>query len=176
MCDLAGDLLESTVLLLQAILIAGFRARNIDAASETVELPGVEHARHMVGVAGRLRYRQAPGGLPQDQIAAVGTHVEECPDLAVRAAHDDDGFARNRQGPEVERIGQLGFLNGHEPHFLPDLLELLLENTLVAVDSTVDIRNCPTAVALDLVPLRRHYILLVVCPPHAIAAPPFPKS
>src|SRR6266852_4811186 len=137
MCDLAGELLESNVLLLQAILIAGFRARNIDAASEAVELPGVEYARHMVGVAGRLRYRQ---------------------------------------GPEVERIGQLGFVNGHEPHFLPDLLELLLENTLVAVDSAVDIRNRLAAVVGDLVPLRRHVNLRCVGPPHAIAAPPFRKS
>ena len=52
--NLAGQLLERDVLFPQSILITCLRPGNIDASSEAIELPGVKHARHVIGIAGWL--------------------------------------------------------------------------------------------------------------------------
>src|SRR6516162_5365368 len=83
-------------------------------------------------------------------------YIQESPNLVVRAAYDDDGFAGNGHGPEIEWFGNFRFVHGNEPYSFPDLLKLFLENTLIAVDSAVDIRNRLTAIVGGLRHLRRH--------------------
>src|SRR5262245_56689301 len=83
-------------------------------------------------------------------------HIQESPNPVVRAAHDDDGFARNGHGPEIEWFGNFRLVHGNEPYSFPDLLNLFLENALIAVDSAVDIRNRLTAIVGGLLHLRRH--------------------
>src|ERR1700704_4106242 len=49
------------------------------------------------------------------------------------------GSAATGQGAEIQWLGQLRFMHGSKPDFLPDLLELFLEDVPIAVDSAVDI-------------------------------------
>src|SRR5262249_13680022 len=154
--DLARELLKPNVFLPQPILISGFRAGNIHASSEAVELPSVKHARHVVGISRRFGHGQAARRLPQDQIAAMWAYVQESPNLVVRAAHDAGGYACHRNGPEIERFGNFRFVHGNEPDSYPDLLKLFFENALIAVDSAVDIRNRLAAIVGGLRHLRRH--------------------
>src|SRR5262249_61169020 len=131
-------------------------AGNIESLSEAVELPSVKQARHVVGISRRFGHGQASRRLPQDQIAAMWAYVQESPNLVVRAAHDDDGFACNGHGPEIERFGNFRFVHGNEPDSFPDLLKLFFENALIAVDSAVDIRNRLAAFVAGLRPPRRY--------------------
>ena len=156
MGDLAGQLFERDILLAEAILIPCFRARYVNASAEAIELPGVEHAGHVVGIARRLPHGQATRRLPQDQIAAMRADVEERAQLAVRAAHDHDRLARQRHGAEIERLGQLRLVHGYEPHFLPDLLDLFLEDAAIAVDTAVDIRYRLTVIVAHPFNQHRH--------------------
>ena len=151
---------ERHVLLLQPILIALLHARDIRATPEAVELPGVEHARHVVGIAGGLGCSEVAGGLSDDQVSAVRADVPECAHFAVGAADNDDCLTRNGQGAKVEWLGKLRFVHRRQPNLLPDLLDLLLEDRLIGVHPAVHERHALAAVVGDALNLHFAYRLL----------------
>jgi len=109
----------------------------VHAPAFHIELPGVEHAGHVLRISRRRSFRETPRGAALDQVGAVGADIEEGADLVVGVTADDDRLACDGHRPEVVRFGQFRFVADRNPDLLPDFLKLFLEDLLVAVDTAV---------------------------------------
>src|SRR5262245_13139002 len=134
-------------------------ATDVDAVSLQVLLPCMEHAGHPLRIARRLPFEEAAGRAPLDDHAAMRAHVEERAHLVVGAAANDDRLARDADGAEVVRIGELRLVADRNPYALENVAELVLENPRVGVDAAVHpLAKLELRVGEPLlVILRRHF-------------------
>src|SRR5262245_8287701 len=156
---LAAQPPQADVLLAQPVLIPLLLAADIDAVSLQVILPCMEHAGHPLRVSRRLPFEEAAGRTPLDDHAAMRAHVEERAHLVVGAAANDDRLARDADGAEVVRTGELRLVADRNPHALENIGELVLENPRVGIDTAVHpLAELELRVGEPLlVILRRHF-------------------
>src|SRR5690606_28235827 len=70
----------------QAVLIAFFLARDINAIAFHVELPGMKQAGNPLRVSGRLPFQKAAGRTALKQIATMRADIEERANDIIRTA------------------------------------------------------------------------------------------
>ena len=111
----------------------------MDAIAFHIELPSMEHARHVFRCARRRPLLKRPGGAVLNHVSPMWTDIKECSNLVICPPDHHHWLTGYGHRPEGIRLGKFRLMANWHPHLTENLSNLLFENIPVRINPAVDI-------------------------------------